>query len=1531
MADKDVGEEDELINDTLDDEREERKQEKEERKKQVDSVVDKARQADDILKQAGHDVSTPLKESASKALSEAAPAIGTALAAIIIVIVAIGLIAFILNVPGFMRQKFNETVEGIVATVKESIYGTNNNLEGTEIDKEDRLRLLNYISSDLGFDVVGFGFVPLAIYDDTNSDGEASENAGKQKIIDYETKLGYFDNTSKGIFAKFKKNKEESGSNPDADLMYYYLMANERAYTINDDGNLAAQLGLVGLVSTNPIYSAFTPLASSLIFGHENAWTGMMHVSEGTDENGILKNSVQKLTIKSEIDRENKLLKVAINNPSFQKGLLNKDMFAFKLDGWSGRYGMPLEFSLALHIATMSSGLVKEMITNENLQTQVFIEMLKLTCDIKFKIILENGMVFDLPYKEPSGADADDIIDKIDNNVKLEEGDLSVRGLVKASEKTIPANSLPEEDILNYPGISRHMQTIDALLGSNYFVVQTGNDLQDEYVNPDRVLLVYKMDTLSDSGNDFGDEFVGKYSIATGAYVCSIDSSGNIDDSTGKLGASIYTTDIDGEFASNYAMYYKYVGDDTYGFRYKVFTRGIGGTTEYEMDGEQYIPKEPYDNVYLDFGGKHKNFQTVKGLRGYRNISGSDIEDKLINMAGYEKEAYMAMFKEVDWFMTVIDYSKMKYDNPKTNEGFLTPGGDTGDPNSYQFYSKVFNEVCDLVDNEEMESAIDKINEIMDRLQYDSYYLHNIANNNTTTYKKKVNRALRDAGFDDLDIDTILEINELYTGSKDLKEGEVEFAQPYITEVTRHWYRDVIFSGNENFETVYEKTKEPFTLKYTGEDLKKVQVEAILTPKNPNDMDEDYYYEQKEQPYVIKGDTVYKDGLKEQEIDPNSRMKSTHDEDYYYGDGYRTTKKLFTQGFYYTFDGSDATAKSIFWQQQLEKMKGQSVVVTVINGKIYNVSGNTALYLDNKTENIASDGDSENKNPAMPGVVSYIGSIKPRFDEETGKLIRGGGANYLLNVPDMEYLSPANHDYSEVEERANYINKVWEAMGVTCYRQHVSFDNIAVTDENGDEVQTSGQVIANTGLSILKNCQTKDADYIYRDLKEMLIDLGYYTQAEFDQLDVKLKWFIPRYNPKQFPQNTTADLTFAAVLNPREEGDEEADKNKVRSTKNPSGTGKASEASGSSQFIPFGGSTIAQSNVFIEKEKEKNGEGSGSSTNSTDENAPNNNDNKNENSTQPVELDPTIQQLVTNSKDKGFRPDLQVIAPGACTVTDVDGNTIEIQFDGFAQPSISAFHNYKMTIVGIEPNVAVGAQLAEGDEIGRTGTEQIKVFLKNDIGRIISNVSDYMSPRRGGNQPYDFTDDEIILLAYVINHEAAPEGLQWQMQYEIDRGYIVSYETAWDAALAFAEAVGYVLTNRTLQNFGGHGTTIQEQTTAPGQYDGSFTIDFAVAHQNAISAGSMEAALTVAEFDCDYILKPDDPNITMSRDVTGESAWTFGHEVFWWLDFEGAYREGNDVGGRDRNGEMDMYAPCGPKPYPTSANWPWDGFLTYTN
>ena len=49
-------------------------------------------------------------------------------------------------------------------------------------------------------------------------------------------------------------------------------------------------------------------------------------------------------------------------------------------------------------------------------------------------------------------------------------------------------------------------------------------------------------------------------------------------------------------------------------------------------------------------------------------------------------------------------------------------------------------------------------------------------------------------------------------------------------------------------------------------------------------------------------------------------------------------------------------------------------------------------------------------------------------------------------------------------------------------------------------------------FSILESLHTEDSEYIYRELKEYLIELGYFTRADFEQIETGvLKWLIPNY------------------------------------------------------------------------------------------------------------------------------------------------------------------------------------------------------------------------------------------------------------------------------------------------------------------------------------------------------------------------------------------------------------------------------------
>jgi len=59
-------------------------------------------------------------------------------------------------------------------------------------------------------------------------------------------------------------------------------------------------------------------------------------------------------------------------------------------------------------------------------------------------------------------------------------------------------------------------------------------------------------------------------------------------------------------------------------------------------------------------------------------------------------------------------------------------------------------------------------------------------------------------------------------------------------------------------------------------------------------------------------------------------------------------------------------------------------------------------------------------------------------------------------------------------------------------------------------------------FSILEGMKTKDADYILRDLKELLIELEYFTRKELEKPDtLVLDWIIPEYSPEVWPVRKT--------------------------------------------------------------------------------------------------------------------------------------------------------------------------------------------------------------------------------------------------------------------------------------------------------------------------------------------------------------------------------------------------------------------------
>lgn len=133
----------------------------------------------------------------------------------------------------------------------------------------------------------------------------------------------------------------------------------------------------------------------------------------------------------------------------------------------------------------------------------------------------------------------------------------------------------------------------------------------------------------------------------------------------------------------------------------------------------------------------------------------------------------------------------------------------------------------------------------------------------------------------------------------------------------------------------------------------------------------------------------------------------------------------------------------------------------------------------------------------------YDGTVKTAQEINRAKilLMANGydpGNPLLIEVNDSTDYSSIYNGNSEIDinAKADFYNQKLENAGLDVRLQRIKFQK-------------------NTSLaafSILESLHTEDSEYIYRELKEYLIELGYFTRADFEQIETGvLKWLIPNY------------------------------------------------------------------------------------------------------------------------------------------------------------------------------------------------------------------------------------------------------------------------------------------------------------------------------------------------------------------------------------------------------------------------------------
>lgn len=1218
----------------------------------LDNVVNKQQKQETLAKQVAKEkIKKKAKKQAKKATKKAAKAAKNALVkpigvtlfsgcftAFIVVFMLIGIVSFIFTMPGLVQEKLLQTLADFASKVGYFINGDDYYLEELAKDTEHtkQKEVLKYLD-DMGIDPVGFGFAPFYTKDE-NGEVSYDVNITAQPIDEVD-----------GLLDAIQYNKELAERVKKEDLIFKYIVSNERTYLLDKVGLLDA--------------------VGEYLYGID--FHGMLTTS-GIDDS--VDSSVS-------VDRENKTLVIDSVNWSEK----SKQTFTYNLEGFAGRYGTSLELLLALHIATMSSDLTDELITNNNLITEVEIDMEKDTYNIDYDISYDGK---ELPIKFGNEDNFDDLYNVLNKYTKIDENGKCVV-------------EIPEEEKENV----KNLLTVQGLMGwiDNFSwialdesVYSSTLEAKQALVGDDTFRVVRKYARYGPEENYTAIPWTNYFGMASYSSDYEDWLNGGDDDYRYKYYATI--KDLNGNDSwimedpnfteGNYTWI-----DDTFKYLVKEYIYTNPNNPDYKyrvyalMWEDSEYTEEEYNQIKEMLGWSSYPATIMHGLEYYKTHP-----DQLRKESDYM--GLIAMLSQMDTYLYLnkleevsgATFTKAKHpDDYNTEAEYILPKleissnvetqyGDDGWYGHTEYYILLTKEWLDFIydengnlvlQNKSQQEIIDKVTELQNNI---NTYFDIVANKEN--YFEEACKSL----FESLEMDafSIEDIKTIYAALKDeAKTKEVEYVIPRIKKVIKHWYKDIIFE--ENGISVYQNTGGTIEIPYETEN-ESLEITAKLTGGTK--------YTQKGEPYVIKGDIVTVDGeiVENPDINGETTVTDRNGESYTLGDGYRTSKKLFTQGRYYAFDGTPETAKSIWYAKELENVNKFSIQpkfakVSVSNGRIVSfcefstsefestypgVYDNSTNTWNESTQIIHEERKDEDLGEAVTqgdGWSVFLANASiSKLNDTTSDI----NVYYIKINKGLVYMSPAKHDFSETIASVERINGALTAMGVTTLRKEISFDNVT---EGGD-------VTALTAFSILENMKTDDAQLIYRDLKEFLIELGYYTKAEFEYLssDV-LTWFIPDYIPESdeekihWAQNKDEDmLLYGAVIYPKE-----IDEN-----------GKVTQEGFITDL-----EVVAPGNCKI--------------------------------------LD-CEENIITLEFDGISQPEIGMLDKYTMIIEGIEVNKTDVIIvldeDGVTE--------IEMTI---EQAMAGENIVKAGAKIGITATDKIRVVLKDNKGSFVNNIEDYMGPK----------------------------------------------------------------------------------------------------------------------------------------------------------------------------------------------------------
>ena len=296
----------------------------------VDTASNKTQEA--LKKEAKKRVEKRLKKESIKSASKMSLAgpLATVLFWVFVVIVAIiiiiGIVMFLVTMPGMVMEKLKALAKEVGNSIS-AWFGKN---KTEQVEDQEIYDVLDYLDQ-MGYDLKGYGFL-TSYLDDSDADSMKSKN--ENATLDEKQGVVRDSSDNKIIMAE-------------SDFVLSYLISENYLYTIKN-------FNLDNTAWYTAIWERFTGLFvdslsnrdGMLVFYHEANNNGTVgYTSDNlydSWERGSIEASASKKTL------------------TIKKGWTNGKM-TYSLEGWTGRYGMPIDFLLSVHFATLMPDLAYDM------------------------------------------------------------------------------------------------------------------------------------------------------------------------------------------------------------------------------------------------------------------------------------------------------------------------------------------------------------------------------------------------------------------------------------------------------------------------------------------------------------------------------------------------------------------------------------------------------------------------------------------------------------------------------------------------------------------------------------------------------------------------------------------------------------------------------------------------------------------------------------------------------------------------------------------------------------------------------------------------------------------------------------------------------------------------------------------------------------------------------------------------------------------------------------------------------------------